>query len=259
MSGLIIDGNMYHVPGLPESEVLNYIDRPKLKLKMGEDMRMRKTRWVRNVIVHNTKNRKTWVAVGKGPETHLEDRIARLWATDGRHAGAHLSIDWDGTVACHCDLLLHAAYHAGRINDTSIGIELYEDSKGKVYEHQLEVAVKVIDFLTTMFQIQRQIPPSVSNKEISRAARGGKDLVGVFGHCHAYKGKANDPGIHIFEYLETAGYEVLNFWADEDLMIWKSRQAKLGFDPEDCDGVAGPMTVDALQAVGHHCGLWEHV
>lgn len=259
MTGLVIDGNMYHVPGLDPAEILNYIVQPEIAIKLGEDMRLRKTRWVRNIIVHNTKNRKTKVAAGKGPETKLEERIARWWSIDGNNAGAHLCVDWDGTVGCHCDLLKHAAYHAGRINDTSIGIELYEDSKGKVYEYQLEVAVKLINFLTQMFQIQRQMPPLDDNGELTRAASGGKNLVGVFGHCHAYAGKANDPGVHIFEYLDKAGYETMYFQTRADKGIWAQRQKDIGFDPGSCDGIPGPMTVDALQLVGKPYGLWVQV
>lgn len=257
MPGMIIGGEEVLIPGISEEEQPNYKDHPKLKLKMGEDMRMRKTRWVRSVIAHNTKNRATTVAEGKGPETHLEDRIARLWSTDGRHAGAHVSIDWDGTIACHADLLLHATYHAGLINDPSVGFELYEDNKGKVYDYQLQIAVAFTEFVTGVFQIQRQCPPSVSNKQIDRAARGGKDLVGVFGHCHAYKGKPDDPGVHYFEYLEKAGYEVLNFWADEDLMVWSKRQKKLGLPPGNYDGIPGPLTIDALQQEGYINGIWR--
>lgn len=256
MPGLIIDGEEVLIPGLPESEQLNFKDEPKLKLKMGEDMRMRKTHWVRSIIAHNTKNIPTRVAEGQGPETKLENRIARLWATDKRHAGAHLCIDWDGTVACLCDLQRHAAYHAGRINDPSVGFELYEDSKGRIYEYQLEVSVIVTNFLTEFFQIQRQCPPAVDNRAFKRAVSGGRDLVGVFGHCHAYAGKPDDPGIDFFKCLEREGYEVFNFAADQDKHVWKSRQIKLGFDIKDCDGIPGPQTIDALQERGYTLGIW---
>lgn len=256
MPGMIIGGEEVSVPGLDE-EVINYKDEPKIKLKMGEDMRMRKTRWIRVVTAHNTKNIATKVKPGKGPETRLEERIARLWAHDKRHAGAHISIDWDGTVGCLCDLLLHAAYHAGRLNEVSIGFELYEDSKGNLYEHQLDVAVIVTNFLTEYFQIQRQCPASIDNAEIKRLAAGGRDIVGVFGHCHAYKGKPNDPGVHYFEWLEKAGYTIFNFRVQEDIHVWKNRQQKLGFEGPDMDGIPGPMTIDALQAAGYAGGLWR--
>jgi hypothetical protein len=96
----------------------------------------------------------------------------------------------------------------------------------------------------------------VDNKAFARAVRGGRDLVGVFGHCHAYAGKPNDPGIHYFEYLEDEGYEVFNFAADHDKHVWKNRQQKLGFEIHDCDGIPGPMTIDALQEAGYTLGIW---
>jgi hypothetical protein len=254
---MIIEKEEILIPGIPEREQLNYWDHPQLKLKMGEDMRVRKTRWIRSIIAHNTKAIATQVKPGKGPETRLEERIAHLWATDQRHAGAHIAIDWDGTVACLCDLLCCAAYHAGPLNEVSIGFELYEDSQGNLYEHQLDVSVIVTDFLTEFFQVQRQCPPSIDNRDIKRLVRGGRDIVGVFGHCHAYAGKPNDPGTDYFRWLEKAGYEVLNFRVQEDLHVWKSRQQKLGFEGPDLDGIPGPMTIDALQAAGYYKGLWS--
>jgi hypothetical protein len=121
----------------------------------------------------------------------------------------------------------------------------------------LDVAVIVTDFLTEFFQIQRQCPPSIDNREITRLARGGRDMVGVFGHCHAYAGKPSDPGMDYFHWLEKAGYEVINFRVEEDLHVWKNRQQKLGFKSGDIDGIPGPMTIDALQAAGYHKGLWS--
>lgn len=257
MPGMIIGGEEVLIPGIPEEQQLNYKDEPKLKLKMGEDMRLRKTRWVRLIVGHNTKNRSTVVVPGRGPDTKLEKRIARLWATDGRNAGAHASIDWDCTIACHCDFLLHAAYHAGVVNEVSVGFELYESSKGEVYHEQLKTAVIFTDFLTQVFQIQRQCAPSIDNRIIPRALDGGRNLVGVIGHCHVKGSKSNDPGKHYFEYLENVGYQVMNFRVDEDLHIWKNRQQKLGLAGKHMDGVPGPMTVDALQEAGYLDGLWR--
>ena len=138
----------------------------------------------------------------------------------------------------------------------SVSFELYEDSKGRVYEYQLQVSVIVTNFLTELFQIQRQCPPAVDNRVITRALRGARDLVGVFGHCHAYAGKPDDPGLSYFKYLEEAGYEVFNFNADQDKQVWKSRQEKLGVEKDDMDGVPGPMTIDALQDAGYTLGIW---
>src|SRR4030042_3015787 len=108
MPGLIINQKEVAVPGL---EIINYYDERKLKLIPGGDMRERHTRWIRSICWHNTKNIPTILKPGKGPHTDLEHRITNWWSKDAKHAGAHLCVDWDGTVGCLADLLLDATYH----------------------------------------------------------------------------------------------------------------------------------------------------
>lgn len=255
--GVIIGGR---VEFIPELEVLNYKQpgRRKLKLLAGEDMRHRRTRWVRSIVWHTTKGVPTCVRPGVGPSTALEERISRLWANDGRHAGAHLSVDWDGTIGCHADLLDDAAYHAPGVNEVSIGIELYEDNKGHVYEAQLEAAVTLTDWLTARFGIQRQMPLRDTKSKITRLARGGKDFVGVYGHRHVGRRGPGDPGDDIFRYLAACGYQEFDIDAEKDKTFWRRKQVRLGITD---DGVPGPITCDTLRSVGYRSvgyphGLW---
>jgi len=256
MPGLIINGKEELVDGLT---IINYKDEPKLKLKAGEDMRARKTRWIRSIVLHNTKNIQTKVKAGFGPSTNLGKRIADLWATSSKNAGAHLSVDWDGTVYCHADLLQDATYHASSMNEVSIGIEIYEDGKGVVYEGQLDVVVKLVVWLCRRFGIQMQMPIAMDNSEISRIKRGGEDCVGVFGHCHQnHKDKAHDPGIDIFKRLKAdAGFKEFDFahqGMPDDIKYWMITQKALDLV---IDGVPGPKTCDALQARGFANGLYD--
>jgi hypothetical protein len=251
MSGLIINGKTVQVPGL---EIVNYYDHPELKLRAGEDMRERHTRWIRSVCWHNTKNIPTALKPGCGPNTDLEHRITRWWSKDGTHAGAHLCVDWDQTIGCMADLLQDATYHASSLNEVSIGGELYEDSKGVIYQAQISAAVRATIWMCQRFGIQRQIPAPGHNDVIDRVREGGEDCVGVFGHCHQYSGKPNDPGVHIFQALEKAGFRVFDFRADEDKDYWRDLQRKLGLKP---DGIPGPKTRDALQARGFAYGLYD--
>jgi hypothetical protein len=249
---LVIDGKDVKVPGIAS---IGYHEAPELKLIPGEDMRERHTRWIRSVCWHNTKNIPTVVKPGMGPDTQLEKRITQWWAKDAKHAGAHLCVDWDTMVGCMADLLRDATYHASSLNEVSIGGELYEDNKGTVYAAQLETAVKLTIWMCQRFGIQMQIPyPPTYHKVISRVEQGGEDCVGVFGHCHQYSGKPNDPGTHIFVELEAAGFKVLDFQRDEDLTVWKEIQTKLGLK---ADGIPGPKTRDALQARGFAYGLYD--
>lgn len=249
--GLVVDGRLEQIPGL---EIVSYKRHPELRLKADEDMRARRTRWIRSFVWHNTKARPTRLLPGKGPSTDLGSRIANLWSTDGRHAGAHLSIDWDGAVCCHADLLRDAAYHASSMNEVSIGAELFEGGKGEIYEVQLDAALVITEWVCARFGIQRQIPDPEDNSTIRRIVRGGKDAVGIFGHCHQYAGKKNDPGKHIFRHLETAGFRVFDFASNKDRDWWAGLQAQLGVD---ADGIPGPITCDALRAEGYLDGLWR--
>lgn len=251
MPGLIIGGKDVLVPGL---EIENYHDHPELKLIPGEDMRERHTRWIRSICWHNTKNIATKLKPGKGPHTDLEHRITNWWAKDAKHAGAHLCVDWDGTIGCMADLLFDATYHASSLNEVSIGGEIYEDGAGVVYEIQLREAVRATVWMCRRFGIQMQIPDPGHNKVIPRIAHGGDDCVGVFGHCHQYSGKPNDPGIHIFAELVKAGFKVFDFDQNEDMTYWAGIQAQLGLKP---DGIPGPRTRDALQARGFAYGLYD--
>ena len=251
MPGLIINGKDVVVPGVA---IVNYHDHPELKLKPGEDMRARHTRWIRSICWHNTKNLPTKLKPGMGSDTQLEKRITQWWAKDAKHAGAHLCVDWDTMVGCLADLSLDAAYHASALNEVSIGGELYEDNKGTVYAAQLETAVKLTIWMCQRFGIQMQIPSPSYNKVIERIRIGGDDCVGVFGHCHQYSGKPNDPGLHIFTALEKAGFHVTDFEHGEDLDFWKKVQRRFGLNP---DGIPGPQTCDALQVRGFAYGLYD--
>jgi len=258
MSGVVIAGKVELLPrGL--GPVYNFLERPEIALRAGEDKRPRHGRWVHTIGVHNTKNRKTRVEPGTGPSTDLAGRVARYWSTDRRNAGAHLCVDWDCAVSCHCDLLHDAAYHMGSFNEGSIGIEMYQNDAGTLYEAQIAATVTLIEWLCRRFNIQRQMPAagsshSAHSKVLARVAAGGTNCVGVFGHWHNSEAKQEDPGREIFEALAKAGFHEFDFGAEDDLDYWETIQAKLGLH---ADGIPGPMTCDALQARGFDCGLYD--
>jgi hypothetical protein len=255
MPGLVIGGQEVLVPGL---NIINYRDDPRCALKLGKEMRIRNTRWVRAIGHHNTKNIETTLLPGAGKPVSLAIRLVDFWSLDStKPAGAHTCVDCDGTVYCMADLLLMAAYHAGLWNEVSVGNEIYEDSKGRIYQAQLDATVKLTEFLCQYFGIQRQCPPP-GYPEIKRIADNimrGKDCVGVFGHCHQWQaGKAHDPGRHLFEALIAAGFRTFDFNKLEDKEYWSDIQTKMGLQ---ADGVPGPDTRDALHARGFEHGLYD--
>ena len=260
MSGLILGGKVEAVPGL---ECVNWQDVPKLRLKMGEDGRRRPPgAWVRAIGLHTTRGRPFDLAAsgapriieGVGPKTHIARDTVGWWSLDQRHAGAHLVVDYDGGVACLADLTLEEAYHAGPVNERTIGIEIAQRPGGELYEAQLASLVILCDWLTLRLRIQRQIPHAYEQGQpLVRCRAGGRDVVGVYGHRDITTSRGwGDPGDAVFAALERGGYERFDFAAGDDLERWKVRQAYLGSKP---DGVPGPKTCGAIatwQEDNHH-------
>ncbi len=269
MPGLIINGQEIEVPGIV---ITNFKDNPKLALRIksapadGESPRIHP---ISLIVFHTTKGipggkNKTpqTLRPGLGPDTKAEDKIAGYWAMDPQNSGAHIIIDSDGSVACLADLKLVCAYHAGDkgVNHRSIGIEIFQNADGSLYKGQLEVAVKLANFLTATFSIQRQIPSKYLNKPAPRLDAGGSDCVGVIGHrdCSNQRG-FGDPGDFIFDMLEKEGYERVDFYTGSDLNIWKARQYELeevSGIPLTKDGIPGPATLAVLDKLGYKHKLW---
>jgi hypothetical protein len=194
------------------------------------------------------------VLTGIGAPVNAGLRTAHYWSQDGRQAGAHLVVDHDGTIACCCDLRDDAAYHAGVVNQRSIGIEIYQGAGAELYAGQLEVVLLLCDWLTHRFTIQRQLPHRYPGGPLHRLELGGEDCVGVFGHRDVTVNRGpGDPGTSVFDLLRQAGYEPFDFEHGGDRRVWTDRQQGLGLP---ADGVPGPQTVAALRAAGRPAGLW---
>jgi hypothetical protein len=259
---VIINGQPEEVRGL---ESISYIEDPRLRLRQGEDMARRVEPLVRGIVLHTSKGipgggdqRPQVIRPGIGPSVDAGVRCSRFWSASRANAGAHLVVDFDGAVSCCADLLAEAAYHAGPVNQSTIGIEIYQGSDAELYEEQLDAVVLLVDWLTRRFGIQRQIPDRYRGTAIPRlsiAGAAGKDYFGIYGHRDVSTGRgAGDPGSAVFQKLFRAGYEDWNIGDYEDQAVWKGRQRAHGIAPDD--GVPGPKTVAALAAAGFPHGLW---
>jgi hypothetical protein len=255
--GVFIRKSSIEVPGLV---VLNPTDDINYALA-DEDYRTRPNTWVRGIVLHTTKGipggrdrRKQDIRPGLGPNTRRDERLAKMWALDDRRAGAHLVADHDASWVNTCDLQEHAAFHAGNVNNVTIGIEIYQGSDAEMYEEQLISVVTMVDFLTRTFSIQRQIHWPYKRHAIKRGLRRGIDMVGIYGHrdCSNNRGRG-DPGDTIFEMLTDCGYESFDFGENEDKETWEERQREL--DILD-DGIPGPATAAELGGEGYAHGLW---
>ena len=248
-TGVVIDGKRELIPGL---DVENFFDEPSFRLT-GEDVAPRSTRWLRQVVIHTTKgvpggndHRPQEIRMGIGPSMNAAERCRRTWSGSKSAGGAHLVIDFDGRITCFADLLTESAQHAGHVNSTSLGLEIYQGSDAEMYMEQLDVVVTLVDWLTARFGIQRMIPSGPYAGPIHRLTESVEDVVGVIGHRDVtIRRGRGDPGSKIFYMLGAAGYEGVSYELAEDRERWRLRQRSLGI--EHPDGIAGPATVAKLK------------
>lgn len=265
MSGLLIDGKLHQVPDVT---VLSPGQQPWVGIDR-RDSCPRSTRWVRQITLHTTKGIATQsVKAGRGAGGKAKS-VADYWRNDPNHSGAHIIVDNDGTVACLADLVNTVTYHATTVNGWSVGIEMFQEADGGIYEAVIDSTVKVVLALCDRLGIplQGEARPYVPNGILQRLKDGGKDAVGVFGHRdNAWDFNKNvstrgrgDPGDIIFMRLRDKGmllhkYDAsprgtdLDYWAKVQSTLNQKYGEKLG-----TDGVCGPSTVAALRKYG----LWN--
>lgn len=260
MSGLIVGGIVVPVDG---HRVVNWNDDEAIRLRIGQDGRPRRTSWIRSIILHTTKGipggkdrRPQVIRPGKGPPSDGGRRVARFWSRDPTPSGAHLVVDGDCVMYCLADLRLETAFHATTANEYSIGIEIYQGAAAELYDLQLEAVADLVDRLTLIFGIQRQIPLAYRNRPLERfaTASDAAKMCGVFGHRDVTSNRGEgDPGNEIMSRLRRRRYRSVDFADGEDLELCKIWQRELGLK---ADGIPGPETIAALAAHGFAGGLW---
>lgn len=270
--GLLIAGRLVEVPGV---HVIPPGSQPWAVLE-PDDYRSRHTRWVRQIILHTTKG--VWpqyVRKDAGPPG-MGKAVADFWRGDPQHSAAHIVVDRDGSVVCLADLATVCAYHATTSNDWSVGIEMYQEGDGGVYEAVLESTVKVVSAICDAMAIAVQIcdDPYQEGKIVERMRNGGPDCIGIFGHRdqawkfpfqmtdaerkrypqgYSSRGRG-DPGDEIYHRIVSElNPERFRYSEDEDLHTWGPRQQKLNEkfgEKLQVDGIAGPSTIAALRRHG---------
>lgn len=269
--GLLIAGDLVEVPGLTVIPPASHGGPPWARLG-PEDCRARPTPWIRQIIVHTTGG--DWpqgVRAGAGPAGHAE-QIARMWSGDPHSSAAQLIVDYDGSVACLCDLATVEAYHAEASNPWSVGIEMCTMADYSIYDATVAATATLVQWLCSQFGIPEQMPRGpyrdqpLRRMEVTTAGQrhqlGGPDLVGVFGHRDntSERGRG-DPGDEIWIRLAALGFEGLDYDYDggEDLAVGKRRQAELNaldakagntIRPLVVDGIVGPGSMAAARRLG---------
>ena len=210
-------------------------------------------------VNHTTKgipggrNQKPQYVKPGGVDKGKEFAVAKFWSGSSRQSGAHTVIDTDGSIGQLADLLWIAMYHAGSVNEYSVGHEIYQQGDGAIYRNTLRACVSLNLAVCKLFGIQFQIHRPYQGP-IKRLIRGGKDCVGIFGHHDQTSNRGpGDPGEFIKDMLVEAGAETFDFAVGEDRAVWRERQDDLGVVP---DGIPGPQTTQALKASGYRYGIW---
>lgn len=260
---MLINGVWNAVPGLAVTRPTSNGGPPWNRLG-PDDYRARKTRWIRQIIIHTTGGH--WpqpVLAGVGPGGHAR-QILEMWLGSDRgggeriHSAAQIVVDYDGTVYCAADIATCTAYHAEMSNDWSVGIEMCTHGDGSIYQATIEATAALVRWLCATLGIPEQTqrgpylnrPLARMELQAPRRQLGGPDCVGVFGHRDntSERGRG-DPGDAIWVAL---GLEELSFDTGEDLVIGRRRQqalvkrgAKL-----TVDGLVGPASLAAAAKLG---------
>lgn len=267
---LIIKNQKIEVPGLITKSWLD-TDGPPKTIKCNKFINRR----ICSVVIHTIRgiHPATMALDEYGQPAISQDESegfanAKYWARKtSKNASVHLIVCHNGTVLNICDLKDEIAWHCEGGNLWTIGIEMCQLKNGTIYRSCLEETVKLVNFLTKEFGIQRQLPAKLINGKrvpisgvIPRLNQdndgpAGKNYYGVYGHNHNTINKGSgDPGVVIFQMLLDEQYEGWDLKNDEDLDVWKQRQTNLGIQKPD--GIPGTQTVLALKTTGYKNGLW---
>lgn len=249
---LLIAGKLIPIPGVASVAPASHGGPAWARLDTG-DYRARRARWVRQIVIHTTKG--IWpqsVRPGAGPDGR-DRRVADFWHRDPEHSAAHIVVDSDGSVACLADLMTTAAYHATVANDVSVGIEMYQELDGSIYEAVLTSTVATVLALCDAMSIADQYAADpYRNAPIQRLINDDQ-FCGIYGHrANTSRRGRGDPGDEIWRRLEAAGVEPVQVGQHQDVEVARQRQAYLASNGAalSVDGVVGPRSIQAAREQG---------
>lgn len=209
--GLVVDGKIVALPGV---EVLSYLRHPAL-VPLVHDGR-RRVEPVQSLVVHTVHGKHgDLVEAASAPSTRAE-RYARYQATTPRSVSWHLTLDTDGTLLVSADLARWSCWHAPPTNGWSVGLELVQETSGRLYGPQLDVAVKVIATVCDLLHIPKRVPVDAHGDPQHLAIRawqprveGGRSerWAGVLAHRNVTTNRGvGDAGDAVMRRLLAAGF-----------------------------------------------------
>lgn len=253
---IIINTKEYNIPQLTTKSWKDGISW--LKYVTDKSSRVKP---IKSIVVHTHEGLKSTLIQGCGKPSSTAQALARYQINTERQVSWDYTVDSDGTVLCQNDPVVDYTWQAGSINPVSLGIEMIQHNENgtrSLYSEQIQKTVLLIDFLTAVLGIQRQIPWDKKKDkpvltQIPRV-QSYKNFYGILGHVQLTKDRGpGDPGDQIFYALRDAGYELFDVDLNEDIEMWKKRQKSLGLVE---DGFPGQDTIKKLKETGNKHGLW---
>lgn len=250
--GMPIRGKLIPVEGLTVIPPASMGGPAWCRLGSG-DWQPRRSR-ARQVLLHTTKG--DWpqhVIPGRGLGGRAKSTFD-YWYGDPAHSGAHVVIDNDGTVACGGDLVEACAYHATASNEYAVGIEMYQEADGGVYDAVYQALCRFVPALLEAMEVPFYVVADLYNGHpLQRFLDGAPDFYGVCGHRHNTEQRGRgDPGDEAFSRLMLVGGEPVKTQRLEDLGLSRGRQRWLNAHGAALvvDGLAGPASLAAQRAAG---------
>lgn len=255
---IVYDGRRYEVPGVPTE---SWADDPARIPRVTFAGTRRAP--IRAIVLHSTAQFAP-TEVRPGSRAPANRYFYARYVVENANADGSPRASWDataltdGTVLWHTDPATQVAWASHDVNPYTVGIEIAQGPQGEVYADQLAAVVRLVDFLTALLGIQRQIPwhDGAPDRRVLPRLHGlgmaGVDVSGVYGHRNVSPTR-DDPGDVVWPYLKAAGYETFDFAAGEDKRVWAERQRQLGVA---ADGVPLAQTVAALRAAGYRDGIY---
>ncbi len=218
---IILGGRRYDVPGCPDTK--NPLDDPRLPWMTDGHER---TQRVAAIVLHTTKGRRGELITEPPPPSERAERYARYQAGTKRDVSWCFSADTDGTIVQHNDptgacggrAAPWVSWHAGWINEHSIGVEIVQTADRAVYLAQLRVVVALVTFLCDQYGIPKRVPVGADGEpwnapiyECVSRKRGGRQRVveGVLGHRNVTTPDSRgpgDPGDHVMRAMLAGGF-----------------------------------------------------